>query len=349
MTHHRLRSTEGGKARAQPGGGAVHSLLLPPQLLPTGCRARPGRGARGAAHRAADLGDDDLAHVPEVDHVLPRFAAQGQPVGERRPLGAAHAPFSPLGRVPLAGGAGLGPARLGSAQLCSPSAELPPQEGHTAHATREEAVETARQMLDVYADVCRDVLAMPVVKGVKSPTERFAGADDTFTIEAPPPAAAKPPDPPLTHRAHPPPRRLACHPPPRRLACQALMQNGWALQSGTSHFLGQNFAKAFDVTFSDDANQQQHVWATSWGVSTRLVSHTPHTLRPAHPAPRPGPPRCAAPRCATRRHAAPRGAATRAVRAREPRKRLPPPPRLTHTHTHTHTPAPPSGRLAPSS
>mmetsp|Transcript_8927 Transcript_8927/g.29624 ORF Transcript_8927/g.29624 Transcript_8927/m.29624 type:complete len:555 (-) Transcript_8927:146-1810(-) len=114
------------------------------------------------------------------------------------------------------------------------SAEFLWQEGHTAHATREEAVETARQMLDVYADVCRDVLAMPVVKGVKSPTERFAGADDTFTIEA-------------------------------------LMQNGWALQSGTSHFLGQNFAKAFDVTFSDDANQQQHVWATSWGVSTRLV------------------------------------------------------------------------------
>ena len=88
------------------------------------------------------------------------------------------------------------------------------QEGHTAHATKEEADTTAREMLDVYEEVCRDVLAMPVVKGVKSATERFAGADETYTIEA-------------------------------------LMQNGWALQSGTSHFLGQNFAKAFDVTFQD--------------------------------------------------------------------------------------------------
>jgi len=114
------------------------------------------------------------------------------------------------------------------------SSEFLWQEGHTAHATKEEAVETAREMLDVYADICRDVLAMPVVKGVKSPTERFAGADDTYTIEA-------------------------------------LMQNGWALQSGTSHFLGQNFARAFDVSFQDDQNEQRLVWATSWGVSTRLV------------------------------------------------------------------------------
>ena len=82
--------------------------------------------------------------------------------------------------------------------------------------------------------MCETLLAMPVVKGVKSPTERFAGADDTYTIEA-------------------------------------LMQNGWALQSGTSHFLGQNFAKAFDVVYQTKDNTQEHVWATSWGVSTRLI------------------------------------------------------------------------------
>lgn len=114
------------------------------------------------------------------------------------------------------------------------SAEFLWQEGHTAHASKDEADATAREMLDVYAEVCRDVLAMPVVKGVKSASERFAGADETYTIEA-------------------------------------LMQNGWALQSGTSHFLGQNFAKAFDVTFQTDTNAQDLVWATSWGVSTRLV------------------------------------------------------------------------------
>merc|ERR1719291_1099549 len=89
-------------------------------------------------------------------------------------------------------------------------------------------------MLDVYADVCHNLLAMPVVKGKKSATERFAGAEETYTIEA-------------------------------------LMQNGWALQSGTSHFLGQNFARAFGVYFQNDANEQELVWATSWGVSTRLV------------------------------------------------------------------------------
>jgi prolyl-tRNA synthetase len=89
-------------------------------------------------------------------------------------------------------------------------------------------------MLDVYADMCSDLLAVPVVKGIKSATERFAGADETFTIEA-------------------------------------LMQNGWALQSGTSHFLGQNFARAFDVTFQDAENNAELVWATSWGVSTRLL------------------------------------------------------------------------------
>jgi len=108
------------------------------------------------------------------------------------------------------------------------------QEGHTAHATAEEAVAETEKMLDVYADFCRETLAIPVTKGRKSARERFAGAVDTYCIEA-------------------------------------LMQNGWALQAGTSHFLGQNFAKAFDVTFQNEAGVRDHVWATSWGVSTRLV------------------------------------------------------------------------------
>lgn len=108
------------------------------------------------------------------------------------------------------------------------------QEGHTAHATREEAEEEARRMLHVYADFAEQWMAVPVVRGVKSETERFAGALDTYTIEA-------------------------------------MMQDGKALQSGTSHFLGQNFAKSFDVTFLNKENQQEYVWATSWGVSTRLI------------------------------------------------------------------------------
>jgi prolyl-tRNA synthetase len=108
------------------------------------------------------------------------------------------------------------------------------QEGHTAHATSEGALEDARAMLENYADLCENLLAIPVVKGVKSPSERFAGAEETFTIEA-------------------------------------LMQNGWALQSGTSHFLGQSFGKAFDVTFQDADGEMKDVWGTSWGVSTRLL------------------------------------------------------------------------------
>ena len=108
------------------------------------------------------------------------------------------------------------------------------QEGHTAHATREEAEARARQMLDVYADFARDFMAIPVVRGVKSATERFAGALDTYTIEA-------------------------------------MMQDGKALQSGTSHFLGQNFGKAFNVQFVDKDNKLDYAWATSWGVSTRLM------------------------------------------------------------------------------
>jgi prolyl-tRNA synthetase len=108
------------------------------------------------------------------------------------------------------------------------------QEGHTAHATREEAIEETTKMLDVYAHFAEEYMAMPVVKGVKTANERFAGAEDTYCIEA-------------------------------------LMQDGKALQAGTSHFLGQNFAKAFDVQFRDKENNLDYVWATSWGVSTRLV------------------------------------------------------------------------------
>ena len=108
------------------------------------------------------------------------------------------------------------------------------QEGHTAHATKEEAEEETARMLDVYAAFCEEHLAVPVVKGHKSARERFAGADDTLCIEA-------------------------------------MMQNGWALQAGTSHFLGQNFARAFDVTFQNKDGERELVWATSWGVSTRLI------------------------------------------------------------------------------
>ncbi len=108
------------------------------------------------------------------------------------------------------------------------------QEGHTAHATKQEALAEAKQMHNVYADFAQKWMAMPVIKGYKSDSERFAGADDTFTIEA-------------------------------------LMQDGKALQAGTSHFLGQNFAKAFDVEFQTAEGKKEHVWATSWGVSTRLI------------------------------------------------------------------------------
>lgn len=108
------------------------------------------------------------------------------------------------------------------------------QEGHTAHATREEAEQRARQMLKIYARFAEDYMAVPVVQGVKSETERFAGALDTYTIEA-------------------------------------MMQDGKALQSGTSHFLGQNFGKAFEVQFLNKENKAEYAWATSWGVSTRLM------------------------------------------------------------------------------
>ena len=114
------------------------------------------------------------------------------------------------------------------------TAEFLWQEGHTAHATSEEAIEETKRMLDVYANFAENWMAIPVLKGVKSPNERFAGAVETFCIEA-------------------------------------LMQDGKALQAGTSHFLGQNFAKAFEVKFLSKENKQDYVWATSWGVSTRLM------------------------------------------------------------------------------
>ena len=114
------------------------------------------------------------------------------------------------------------------------TAEFLWQEGHTAHSTKEEAIEESEKMLDVYADFVQNFMAIPVIKGVKTPNERFAGALETYCIEA-------------------------------------LMQDGKALQAGTSHFLGQNFAKAFDVKFATKEGGQEYVWATSWGVSTRLM------------------------------------------------------------------------------
>ncbi len=114
------------------------------------------------------------------------------------------------------------------------TAEFLWQEGHTAHATRQEAVEESEKMMNVYADFAENFMAIPVVKGLKTETERFAGAEETYCIEA-------------------------------------LMQDGKALQAGTSHFLGQNFAKAFDVKFANAEGKQEYVWGTSWGVSTRLM------------------------------------------------------------------------------
>jgi prolyl-tRNA synthetase len=114
------------------------------------------------------------------------------------------------------------------------TAEFLWQEGHTAHATKQEAIEEAEKMLDVYAEFAETCMAMPVIKGIKTANERFAGAEETYCIEA-------------------------------------LMQDGKALQAGTSHFLGQNFAKAFDVKFADKEGKLEYVWATSWGVSTRLM------------------------------------------------------------------------------
>ncbi|TDP59268.1 proline--tRNA ligase [Flavobacterium dankookense] len=114
------------------------------------------------------------------------------------------------------------------------TAEFLWQEGHTAHATKVEAIEETERMMNVYADFVQNFMAIPVVKGIKTANERFAGADETYCIEA-------------------------------------LMQDGKALQAGTSHFLGQNFAKAFDVKFTNKEGKQEHVWGTSWGVSTRLM------------------------------------------------------------------------------
>jgi prolyl-tRNA synthetase len=114
------------------------------------------------------------------------------------------------------------------------TAEFLWQEGHTAHATKAEAIEESEKMMNVYADFAQNFMAIPVIKGLKTETERFAGAEETYCIEA-------------------------------------LMQDGKALQAGTSHFLGQNFAKAFDVKFANQEGKQEYVWGTSWGVSTRLM------------------------------------------------------------------------------
>ncbi len=114
------------------------------------------------------------------------------------------------------------------------TAEFLWQEGHTAHATKEEAIQETEQMINIYSTFAEEFMAMPVIKGIKSEQERFAGAEETYCIEA-------------------------------------LMQDGKALQAGTSHFLGQNFAKAFDVKFANNEGKQEYVWATSWGVSTRLM------------------------------------------------------------------------------
>ncbi len=114
------------------------------------------------------------------------------------------------------------------------TAEFLWQEGHTAHATKQEAIEETEQMLDIYADFAENFMAIPVIKGIKTPSERFAGADETYCIEA-------------------------------------LMQDGKALQAGTSHFLGQNFSKAFDVKFATKEGTLEYAWATSWGTSTRLM------------------------------------------------------------------------------
>ena len=148
------------------------------------------------------------------------------------------------------------------------TAEFLWQEGHTAHATSKEAIEEAERIHEIYTRFAEDFMAMPVIKGRKTPNERFAGAVETYTIEA-------------------------------------LMQDRKALQAGTSHFLGQNFAKAFDVKYLDQNNQEEYVWATSWGVSTRLVgglimTHSddeglviPPRLAPTHamivPIPKPAP------------------------------------------------------------
>jgi prolyl-tRNA synthetase len=114
------------------------------------------------------------------------------------------------------------------------TAEFLWQEGHTAHATKQEAIEETEKMMNVYAEFVENFMAIPVIKGIKTANERFAGADETYCIEA-------------------------------------LMQDGKALQAGTSHFLGQNFAKAFDVKFANAEGKQEYVWGTSWGVSTRLM------------------------------------------------------------------------------
>ena len=157
-----------------------------------------------------DVRDDHLAHVLALDPDSSRPAAAHQPVGERRALGDADAPVPAHGRVPLAGGP------------------------HGARHGRGGAGGDAAAMLDVYRDFAEEFMAVPVLPGLKTESQKFAGAVETFCIEA-------------------------------------MMQDGKALQAGTSHFLGQNFAQAFDVTFQNEKGERELAWATTWGVSTRLV------------------------------------------------------------------------------
>ena len=170
---------------------------------------RRRQGARRTPRHPSDVRDDHLVHVQELDQFVSRSAHPHQPVGQRVPLGNADAPVPAHDRVSLA-------------------------EGHTAHATFEEAEEETFKMVNVYKRFAEDYLAMPVIPGRKTDQEKFAGAVHTYCIEA-------------------------------------MMQDGKALQAGTSHHLGQNFAKAFDVTFQDKDKEVKHVYASSWGVSTRLV------------------------------------------------------------------------------
>ncbi len=171
---------------------------------------RPGRQAGGAARRAAHLGDDHRRVVRQLGAELPRPAAAHQPVGQRRPLGAAHAALPAHHRVPLAGGAHRARHRRGGASRrrcrCSTSTRPSP----------------------------RSCMAMPVIRGEKTASERFPGAVDTYCIEA-------------------------------------MMQDRKALQAGTSHFLGQNFARASGIVFQTKDEKREHAWTTSWGVSTRLI------------------------------------------------------------------------------
>ena len=171
--------------------------------------ARRGRKAGRTASDPSNVRDDYRVRLRQMDSVLPRSSGADQPVEQRSPLGTAHKTFLR-------------------------TLEFYWQEGHTAHATYEEAEAETRQMLDIYADFAINEAAVPVIPGRKSSSERFAGADATYSIEA-------------------------------------MMGDGKALQAGTSHNLGQNFAKAFEIKYLDQAGALQHCWTTLWGLSTRFI------------------------------------------------------------------------------